>query len=579
MLPFLASAGLLAGGLRHPWAGTAACALVWGLAWRTDRLAQRRLVAGKGAGLWASFLVWLGLSVLASDQPWKGVYPLSVWLAVSAFFFMARGLWEEPERLLWLWTLCGASLVLMAGSVLIQRVSYPWTGFMPPYYNYNAFVMVAVIGAGIGALGSGLSGRQRWGLMVVMALAVLWLLAARSRGGLFAAAAAAAIWLYRKERTRILFVGVLAAVTIAALIPQAGWERPLKLDMAYAFRRPQIWAAAVKMATEHPLLGAGLGNFEQGFVRHAFPARLATNYGFFSDRAHSEPLHLLAETGWVGLALFLAGLAVFLRGAASPAASSPRPLRDAGLGAFTAMSAHLLVDNMLHLPALALLYFSALAVASGRDALPEGDARPAAQERPSLWRPACAAGLALALTAWIPARLGEILKARTWSDPDSGRRIAAARAAVSLAPANDHLRSVLARAYMRASPPRPEAALREFKAASTLNPFNALHHAMAAEVHLRSGRPGPALAPLGEAVRLEPNFHNARLLLAEVLYRMGRTAPAREELSRLDERVESAKAFELHGGYDEIVVSLDERRRAALAEALTVRSPRGTPRR
>jgi O-antigen ligase len=65
------------------------------------------------------------------------------------------------------------------------------------------------------------------------------------------------------------------------------------------------WKAALAMARDHPLAGVGLGSFSQRFpaVTAEMPRKVAA---LPSHRPHSVLLGLAAETGLVGLALFVA---------------------------------------------------------------------------------------------------------------------------------------------------------------------------------------------------------------------------------------------------------------------------------
>ncbi|MBI5210316.1 MAG: O-antigen ligase family protein [Elusimicrobia bacterium] len=580
--------GFLAGGLRSPWMAAVWGAWVWLIALKVREASLRREFA-----LWALWLAWAGVAQVTSSQPLKGLQPLAVWLGVTAFFVLAGGLWRDAERRAWLWLLTAGALALMAGSVLIWNSSLPWTGLMPPYYNYNAFVLAAAIGAGAAALGheGGPRGRPRLVLASTVALAVVWLVAARSRGGLFAAAVATTLAVWRQGRVRLLVYGWVALLAAAASLPLGAWERVLKLDKAATFKRPEIWAAAVQVAGEHPWLGVGPGNFEQGFMRHNFPSRgAATNYGFAADRAHSEPLTVAAETGWMGLVFFLGGVAALLRRpsptrCADPPARSLDAVSEAGLMAFAAMSAHLLVDNMLHLPALAMLYFSAIVVArpgpagpgaerlrrlapSTHTRLPAGEA---SSYSPRLWRAVCVGGLALSLAAPLPKYFAARYQSRAWDRHD----LAAAKKAVAIYPMDDHLRGMLARLHLRSKPPDYRAALRELEAASILNPTSALHPVMAAEIQLLRGRPAMALPLLQEAIRLEPNFFAARMLRAEVWSKTGRARMARWELGETLRRSALIDIAAVSTRYSVFVLSFDAQRFDALSKQVGSRPPKG----
>jgi O-antigen ligase len=62
------------------------------------------------------------------------------------------------------------------------------------------------------------------------------------------------------------------------------------------------WQAAYHMASAHPFLGVGLGNYEVAYPRYGLPS-----WPRPLGHAHNDYLNVLAETGMVGLAAYLAG--------------------------------------------------------------------------------------------------------------------------------------------------------------------------------------------------------------------------------------------------------------------------------
>ena len=553
--------GLAAGGLRSPWAWTAASAVIWAVLLGSRRLHPHPFKA------WASWLAWAALSVVFSDQPLKCLYAFSRWASVLAYFGLVCSLWGERERRLWFWGLCLAAPALgLAGlwtgspGLLRRGAGGLMTGLLPPYYNYTAFVEAAMAGGLLFALGhpGGPKGKLRLGLWALLAFALLYLLTARARGALLAVLAAAVFSLFHQREWRHLLRGALILIAGSWLVATVAESNVavsqrvsssaylLKLDQAQGFKRPQIWSAALKAACERPLLGEGPGNFAQGFRRHNFPAGFgSTNYQFFSDYAHSEPLNLAVETGWVGLALFLLAFSATMR--ASPAAEATWA-QDAALGSLAAMAAHCLVDNMLHMPALAMLFFSAAACVKPKS--------PSHALGPWAKGAACL-GLVLSLAAWIPGWLANSYAAQARSSGNPARRVEFLLKSVRIFPAESSFREDLARAYMAIEPPEFNAATRELEKASALDPTNALDLVMRAEI-LRARRDWPRVSGLAEqALALEPNFLQARLLRAETLARMGNKQAARRELAEIARLREELDNASHSTGYDSTVTSFD----------------------
>ncbi|MDD5630019.1 MAG: O-antigen ligase family protein [Elusimicrobia bacterium] len=450
---------------------------------------------------------------------------------------MAASLWGEAERRLWFWALTVCAAVLAACAVLVEVPGYPCVGVLPPYYNYTCFVEAALFSAAFAALRrqDGPRGALRWALAAAAAAALMEMLWAHSRGALAAAAAGSALFMWRNDcRRRLLPVAGVLAVVLAF----ATWA---KLDVAQSFKRPQIWKAAAECVRDHPILGAGPGRFAEEFLRHNFPAGYGpVNFRARADHAHSEVLEAMAELGLPGLLLLLAALWASLK---PPPAGHSTWTQEAGLAAFAAMSVQCCTDNMLQLPALGLLYVSALAVARE----PASDAAPAGLPA---WRALAWAGLLLAAVAWVPGRLVGLWQA-------SGRPEALLRA-VRLAPADPYLREDLYWALLSQRPPRVEEALVQLSRAESLSPFNAVYPKERSRLLAGRGEWPQALAAADRALALEPDYLSARLSRAEALLSLGRRTEARGELVETGRR-DSALGPRPEGGtgYEAFILGFD----------------------
>jgi tetratricopeptide (TPR) repeat protein len=231
------------------------------------------------------------------------------------------------------------------------------------------------------------------------------------------------------------------------------------------------------------------------------------------------------------------------------------------------MSFQLLIDNMLHLPALAFLYFSSIAVAGGDREPPSAPADP----RP--WKAVCLAGMALSLAAPLPRVLAARWQGVAWES----RSAEAARKAVAIFPGDDYLRGLLARTCVWSEPPDLATAFRELRIAADLNPFSALHPLMAAEIHLSKRRYAMALPLVSGAIRLEPNFFAARMMRAEIWARLGKTRMAEWELAEARRRSALVKVSEISSQYAVFILRFDGKRYDAAARSVAAsrRRPRG----
>ena len=123
----------------------------------------------------------------------------------------------------------------------------------------------------------------------------------------------------------VLLVGTLAVATVAALgsdTLQARLERTeaalegdsAGLDHALSGRLP-IWAAAARMAAEHPVNGVGVRGFRAAYADFAGeddPWLADAKHGA-GYHAHQIVLEVLSETGGFGLLCWLAAAAVAMR--------------------------------------------------------------------------------------------------------------------------------------------------------------------------------------------------------------------------------------------------------------------------
>ncbi|MBI5247290.1 MAG: O-antigen ligase family protein [Elusimicrobia bacterium] len=524
-VPRLFAFCILLGGLREPLWFAAAAAAVWAAVW-TSRPALGPAIN------WLPWLGWAGVSALVSSQPLAALPPLARWSTALACASLAAS-WKPKEREDWL----RAFLIAAAGAAvaaLATGAGRGWannmTGVLPPYSNYTAFVLTGAAAAAAAWLlhPRGPKGRERAAAIALLALCVASLFLLRSRGAWLGIGAAAFVWTVRHRRPReslalALFAVFMGAALTTQLMP-ASWENALlKKYRAHAEARPRIWRAAAAIASDSPWLGVGPGNFGAGFRRRPVPFEDgAARWSMSTDYSHGEAQQAAAETGWAGLALWLLGAGVALGAMLRKAGDDP--VREAAALAAAALSAHLLVDNMLQIPALAALWLTALALAAPP---------PGAIER---WpRVAIVAAGLLALVSWIPKTLAA-------SSP--------ARAAV-LFPDDPGPREDLAYAAARAHD--ASSAFKNFGEAARLAPYNAIYRWRLAQFSGAIDRWNDAEFFIARAIELEPGFMRARLLRVEALVHLGKKKEARAELDEFRRLRDTRVNPGIHSGYDATV--------------------------
>ncbi|WP_135078818.1 O-antigen ligase family protein [Terasakiella sp. SH-1] len=138
------------------------------------------------------------------------------------------------------------------------------------------------------------------------------IIATQSRGGLLGITAVMSVFGYRKIKNKALFfsLGGIALVCLFILAGvsdrASGGAHEEGIDES-AMGRIHAWNAAIGMALHHPLTGVGINNF-------------LSNYYMYSDfwdgknhAVHSTWFGVLAETGLLGLLIFLGLIFLLLR--------------------------------------------------------------------------------------------------------------------------------------------------------------------------------------------------------------------------------------------------------------------------
>jgi O-antigen ligase len=150
----------------------------------------------------------------------------------------------------------------------------------------------------------------------------------------------AGLLLFGFLRGRRWFLGIAAAGTATAALALA--FAPAVRERAATFfamgddPRLRLWATALRIGADYPILGAGVGSFGSLFPTYRVPGwYMATGH------PHSDPLNILVETGWVGvLAWFAIWVAFFFdTRTASPAVVAAAPAKSPRAGLLAAMRA------------------------------------------------------------------------------------------------------------------------------------------------------------------------------------------------------------------------------------------------
>ena len=152
---------------------------------------------------------------------------------------------------------------------------------------------------------------MRFSLVSAFALVTVGFLATQSRGGLLAliAATVVALIVAPRYRRRIFGLGAIMCVAIGVLLATT----PGALSRITNFGggssgRGDLWRVALDVFHDHPLAGVGAGNFEAVESHFVLRPGAISRIQYLVDvphLVHNTYLQLLAETGVIGLALYL----------------------------------------------------------------------------------------------------------------------------------------------------------------------------------------------------------------------------------------------------------------------------------
>jgi O-antigen ligase len=268
-----------------------------------------------------ALVLWVLVSMAWAEQPPFGEEIFFRWLVAGAIVLVISTTLTDRRYLrigaaaFVLGAVASAALGLLGGAVDAERgrvvggsgdANFLAAGLVP------AIVLAAGLGAGSRRLG------VRLPVLAAVAFLTVGVVTTQSRGGIVAALVAAAALLVVAKRHRAWAVAfLLCVVGIAGAwfsVDTAAWERVS--DFGDSTGRTEVWGVASEVWQDHPLHGVGLQGFADsapGYARELGPLEFAEFIAEERKVVHNTYLELLAETGIVGLALFVCVVAACLR--------------------------------------------------------------------------------------------------------------------------------------------------------------------------------------------------------------------------------------------------------------------------
>jgi O-antigen ligase len=334
------------------------------LAWLVPRLAARHQgepAERTGALEWVLMggIVLYALQAIYADDSAKALEQVVFFYVPFALLFaLLRGLQWTPRRLAWgggalvvlalvfaaigFWEFQTRSLLLNPKVIASNQVEEYFrvnSLFFDPniYGRFLALVMIGLASVLVWAK------RPRNLAVTIAALVVLWggLITTLSQSSFAALLLGLFVVAWLRFGVKAVLLPTVAAVAIAAVIVFA-FPSALRLELneqsldRATSGRVDLMRGGVSLARERPLAGWGSGSFEEEYRRHERASRREA-----TAASHTIPITIAAEQGVVGLAAYVALLALafrrLLRGC-GPA--HPAPVRATIAAAFAALVLH-----------------------------------------------------------------------------------------------------------------------------------------------------------------------------------------------------------------------------------------------
>ncbi|GAD89344.1 hypothetical protein VHA01S_019_00210 [Vibrio halioticoli NBRC 102217] len=148
--------------------------------------------------------------------------------------------------------------------------------------------------------------------LCVLVLLSMAIVATQSRGGLLGMIAVYAVFISQAVRSKLLLVsvgaiGLFALYFVAGIADRAsGGAAEAGIDSS-SMGRLYAWQAAIKMAVHNPFTGVGINNFYSNYYFYS------SHWDGLNHAVHSTWFGVLAETGFVGLTVFIALIVSLVR--------------------------------------------------------------------------------------------------------------------------------------------------------------------------------------------------------------------------------------------------------------------------
>ena len=273
-------------------------------------LSGRQQTPPRTALWWGLFVAWSAASVLWAVNPEIAMQRLPTVLTSFALYVAVVSFRISRRELHWIFVLTvigGLVAALISMRQFAENVTLSGRAtltFGPRQANPNDFAASLLLPVALSLAGFS-TFSERWKKAVMLAAGLLLgagVLLTMSRGALIALVVTVGVSLVRPRiRWRALTALLIVAVALAFL-PRLFLQRLESSASSRGQGRFDILIVGAAIVQAHPIVGAGLENFIVEYARYAGKAPVFRGL----DRpAHNVYMQVQAETGIIGLALFL----------------------------------------------------------------------------------------------------------------------------------------------------------------------------------------------------------------------------------------------------------------------------------
>ena len=273
-----------------------------------------------------SWVIWQVVTVIISGGWQWSLYEVERPILLMSFYLMIRSVAGAGLNFEKVFQIIALNAIIQASIGMLQYFGlFPWTsqlfvGFESQVTGTlgGANVLGALLGTSLPMIYYCLSrsiGSKRMFWIASLSLIIFTMILTKSRGAWIASLVGLVLYLIPTISTLVRTIWsrkwmVLIIVPAGILLFGLFLDALYNLNSASADGRIFIWSVTMDMISDHFLLGVGYGNFGLHWLEYqgAYFARDLTgnshSLAVSLTSAHSQYLHIIAETGIIGLTLF-----------------------------------------------------------------------------------------------------------------------------------------------------------------------------------------------------------------------------------------------------------------------------------